>query len=128
MTSLDAIIEEYRSTLPPLLTVNQAENVSTRSSSTIHRAIRAGRLPYNQPTGPGGEIRIPRDELLEWAFRLEVQDAATRPESPRPKRSRSEGRKSPSPRKRRPPLRVVNRGTRAWSEDEMLQFAAGYSG
>jgi excisionase family DNA binding protein len=129
MTSLlDTTVEELRAKLPVLLTVEEAADVSRRSQSSIRRAIRSGALPYNQPAGAGGDIRLPRDAVLPWAFSLEMCPA---PEMSEPGLSKSRQRDPKANagvrRKRRAPLRVVARGAQAWSEEEMLRFASGYS-
>ncbi len=126
---LDKTVQELRASLPPLLTVAKAAEVSQLSPSTLHRAIRAGKLPFNQPAGPGGEVRLPRDAVLAWAFALQVHEPPAQPEPPRPEKPRQRERpERRAPRKRRAPLRVVGKGASAWSEAEMLKFAAAYTG
>jgi hypothetical protein len=127
--ALDKTVEELRAKLSVLLTVDEAAQIAHRSPSAIRRAMLAGALPYNQPAGAGGDIRLPRDAVLTWAFTLQVHKQSTVPAPPQPEKPRRGNQKpdvGPS-RKRRAPLRAVPRGVRAWSQEEMLAFAASYS-
>jgi excisionase family DNA binding protein len=46
-----------------LLTLREAAAILYFSERTVRRLIADGRLRAVQPAGPGGSIRIPRDEL-----------------------------------------------------------------
>ena len=126
---LDKTVEELRASLPALLSIGEAAEVSRRSATTIRRAIKGGVLPFNQPAGAGGDIRLPRDAVLDWAFALRVHEAPDAPEARRPENTRRHDRHHDARgnRKRRPPLRVVARGAPSWTEEEMRRFATSYT-
>src|SRR5665213_4119348 len=107
MTSLlDKTVGELRAQLPVLLTVAETAEVARCSSSSVRRAIDAGKLPFNQRGGDGGALYLPRDAVLDWAFALEARspDAKSPPARPRSTRHTPAGR---APSTRRLPLRLT---------------------
>jgi hypothetical protein len=127
-TGLNTYIAEMQRTLPLMLSVQAAAEVAQCSPSSIRRAIDAGKLSYNQRERRGC-IYVPRDELLTWAFSLDVRsqpEPSAPPRNSGPKRKRGQGSAPASPSKRRPALRAMPTGASAWSEAQMLDFAAQF--
>jgi excisionase family DNA binding protein len=124
-------VQNLRASLPVLLTVAEAAELSRSSTSSIRRRIDNGKLPFNQRDG--GAIFVPRDAVLDWAFKLEIK--TTPPSPPRPPRVRRQeepastvaGGKSSG---RRKPLRLPMGGNAAverLTPEAMREFAAAYA-
>jgi excisionase family DNA binding protein len=127
---LDKEVAELRTSLPLMLTVAEAADVSRNSPSTVRRAIDAGKLPFNQRGG--GTIYVPRDAVLAWAFTLELKKAPTSPKRPprtRERRERATTAAAGKPSARRKPLRlsIGGQAVERLTPEAMREFAAAYA-
>ena len=49
--------------IPKLLTLKEFSNSSKLLPATIHRLKRQGKIPFFQPSGPGGKVLFPADAV-----------------------------------------------------------------
>ena len=65
---VDEIIEEYRKTYPPLVTVDQAAEILQRPVGTVYDWSSRGLFDAFKRRA-GRQIRLIRDELVRWYLR-----------------------------------------------------------
>jgi hypothetical protein len=71
-------MNEQPSDNPRYLDIRQLSAMSRFSVTQIRRFVRAGKIPYFQPGGPGGKLLFPPDALEV----REIDDAADRSSDP----------------------------------------------
>ena len=58
---------------PVFLTIDEVAELRRVSSVTVRRWISAGAMPYEQPSGKGGAIRIRREDAMAHASQPDQQ-------------------------------------------------------